>query len=543
MSETLDVDEGDAPPAAKAAAPKAKPVQPKADPPGPDASALAHVNGANPELYLVSGLMLGPEDMPRAAHLPAEAFEDPEARSIYGALRGGLDWPNDLFKIEKLTKVPRGRLLDISNLLPTSLQTVHFIEEVEAAWRARRFKAMALQMASSDDPDPLAWAARIAELGNTRSRLAGLKPSEFKVPLPGDPSILLGNRYLVRGDGCILVSTSGMGKSSMLLMMAYLWALGRPFFGVKPNGPLRILIVQSEDSDGDIAEVCVSIAAMLKLTPEEQAQVDERVLVITDRIHRGPAFVSELAVHERQFKPDLVMLNPLKAFFKGDLNSGEDAGDFLREGLNGLNTPPRFAYLIVHHAAKPPNSKEVKDRKWSEVMYDMTGSAELTDWSRAVISLRAADKEGEFNLVFAKRGRRAGATVITGEADQYEEVGTSVPLKHTSAMVTPPGHKEAIPAIFWERRLLTDDEKAAKKKGAGGRPKKHHFEKFAPAFPTDPLKAIGINALMREIISKGYGAISKGALDKLIDESVDEGFICRVSRDDPRYFLKPKAPA
>ena len=539
MSDDFDIDEiaPPAPPAPKASPKPALPVTPVAPP------VLQGVNGQADELNLVSCLLSDPDLAVQARGLSPEAFTNTEARAVWSSLTlGGYRMPDDLFKIAKASKTTNARLFELQHLVPTSAGFSAYLQHVEEKHRDRRFYELAQEMAKSANPDPAHWQKKLEELSHTRTRLVGLPPSAFKVPLPGDPSILLGNRYLVRGDGAILVSTSGMGKSSMLILMAYLWALAMDFFGVKPNGPLRVLIVQSEDSEGDIAEVCVSIQIMLKLTPEQIALVDERVLIITDRIHRGPAFVTELGGHVRTFKPDLVMLNPLKAFFKGDLNSGEDAGDFLREGLNGLNTPGRFAYLIVHHAAKPPNSKDTKERKWSEVMYDMTGSAELTDWSRAVISLRATEQEGEFNLVFAKRGRRAGATVITGAADQFEEIGTSIPIKHTKEMITPPGHTEAIPAIFWERRPLSDEEKEAKKVSKGGRPKKHHFDKFAPAFPTEAGKALGINALMREIVSKGFGAISKGALDKLIDDAVEERILIRISRDDPRYYIAPKQP-
>jgi hypothetical protein len=43
---------------------------------------------------------------------------------------------------------------------------------------------------------------------------------------------------------------------------------------------------------------------------------------------------------------------------------------------------------------------------------------------------------------------------------------------------------------------------------------------------------------MREIKSKGYGHISKGSLDSMIDDAVSDGILIRISRDDPRYYVK-----
>src|SRR5690349_14445158 len=94
-------------------------------------------------------------------------------------------------------------------------------------------------------------------------------PFSFSIPPANDKSILLGNRYLNRGDGLVLSSSSGMGKSSMSHQMAADWALGLPFHGIAPNGPLRILIVQSEDSDGDIAEVWQSLKHVKRYTPAQ----------------------------------------------------------------------------------------------------------------------------------------------------------------------------------------------------------------------------------------------------------------------------------
>jgi ABC-type uncharacterized transport system fused permease/ATPase subunit len=89
--------------------------------------------------------------------------------------------------------------------------------------------------------------------------LAQHPPSYYTIKPTSDSSVLLGNRYLNRGDGLIISGSSGMGKSSLELQMAAVWALGNDFFGITSNGPMRSVIIQSEDSDGDIAEVWASI--------------------------------------------------------------------------------------------------------------------------------------------------------------------------------------------------------------------------------------------------------------------------------------------
>ena len=75
-----------------------------------------------------------------------------------------------------------------------------------------------------------------------------------------------------------------MGKSALALQMATELALNRGPFGIKGNGPLKSLIIQAEDSDGDIAEVAHSLRYVLKLTPADQALVNERVRIVTERV-------------------------------------------------------------------------------------------------------------------------------------------------------------------------------------------------------------------------------------------------------------------
>lgn len=360
----------------------------------------------------------------------------------------------------------------------TTAQAPYFIQKVREGYlrRAaiRRAKA-ALELAADPGADLSALEAA-SGISAAAPRLSSRGLFDFILPPAGDSSILVGNRYLSRGDGAILSSTSGMGKSSLTIQMATCWALGRPFHGgLQPNGPLRSLIFQSEDSDGDVAEVQLSVARGYELTTQECKEVNERVRIVSDRVHRGGSFVQELRRQIDLHKPDIVWINPLLAFIGGDVNDAEAAGQFLREGLNSTNEPARHAFIIVHHTAKPP--KEAKDRKWNEVMYDMAGSADLTNWARAIMSLRARDAEGEFDLVLAKRGRRAGFTAPSPSGAQRIPT-TTVNLKHSRGRVQTP-HGTEIPMIFWERFESEKDVQPDR----GGRPSKHDIQEMLKFFP------------------------------------------------------------
>lgn len=72
--------------------------------------------------------------------------------------------------------------------------------------------------------------------------LIGRPLGDFNLPDKDDPNVLIGKRWLCRGDIFILASTSGMGKSSLSIQAAVTWGLGQPLFGgFAPHRPLKSL--------------------------------------------------------------------------------------------------------------------------------------------------------------------------------------------------------------------------------------------------------------------------------------------------------------
>lgn len=347
---------------------------------------------------------------------------------------------------------------------------------------------------------------------------------DFQIPPPGDPSVLLGNRYLSRGDLLILASTSGMGKSSLSLQAATTWALKRPLFGaLQPHLPIRSLFFQSEDNEGDIAEVRHSLAHAMKLTPEEQSHVGNHVKIVTDRIHRGLSFRQEVKRQLALFPADIVWVNPLLAFIGGDVNDAEAVGQFIREQLNSLNEPPTHAYAIVHHTAKPP--KERTDRRWNEVMYDMAGSADLTNAARAILSLRPSDTEGQFNLVLAKRGVRAGYTKkvkgVINPGLTFDEPTTIIGLKHSRDRMLVDGRD--LPVIHWEQSEVTTDQP----KNQGGRPAKYQIEDFLTHFPKLDEPALPSAQIWKRV--EGVSGIKLSTFKDLVMRAAKAGLVNEVT--------------
>lgn len=445
-------------------------------------------------------------DRATAAGVTAASFHYPEHAAVHLAL-SRLRRDRLPLDPEQLASRAADLLANVSPLLlveltdpsryPTTVHAGRMIASVTELAHRRALQRHAIS--TLEQIDRGAAAPDLPEPPEPPSKTAALtaqSATSFTVPLPGDPSILIGDRWLSRGDGAVLSSTSGMGKSSISLQLAYHWALElSPFGAFKPNGALTSLIFQAEDSDGDVGEVNHSLIHAMKLTPEQVQTVGKRVKIVTDRVNRGVAFATELRRQVELHKPDLVWINPLQAFIDGDVKESKDLGDFLRSHLNGINHPARFAYFIIHHTTKPPQEK--KERQWNEVMYDMAGGAEIINWARAIISLRASEAEGEFKMVLAKRGRRAGATemVKSSFGGEHPTPTTTISLRHSKERITFPGHTQQMPLLFWEKGEASQNPG----KNKGGRRPKYDPQDMIACVPGPDQPAQAVSVIHRRV--------------------------------------------
>jgi RecA-family ATPase len=260
------------------------------------------------------------------------------------------------------------------------------------------------------------WAAEVQADGIgqtvTVAELIDFKPEQ-------DDNSLLGNRWLCRGGSCLLIGPSGVGKSSLEAQFAATWAMGRPAFGITPVRPLKSLIIQAENDVGDLAEMLQGVLQGLKVdqfNTETEFELLERNLVfVRDTTHTGFAFTEAVRRLIDRHKPDLVWFDPLLSFIGADISKQEVCSEFLRNWLNPISEATGVVWFCVHHTGKPPNDKRAREG-WtsSDFAYAGIGSSELTNWARAVMSLRAVN-EYQFELKLAKRGKRAGAIHPNGE--------------------------------------------------------------------------------------------------------------------------------
>ena len=232
---------------------------------------------------------------------------------------------------------------------------------------------------------------------------------------------VLGNFFLERGHYTVIVGASEVGKSVVAVQMAVEAAAGLDVFGMPTPGPLRVVLVQAEDSDNDrkIQVRCIETIAhseeaqeRLGLTPEEiKERIENNFTLLTTNV-RGAALFADLRKEfsdraTRKSKADLFIFNPAFAFLEGSASSDVAVNTFLRKQLQSFLRRMQAAAVIIHHVPKPPRSGTVK-RSAATAMYAPHGSAEWTNGPRGGINIESTKSRTVFEFIIGKRGDKSG---------------------------------------------------------------------------------------------------------------------------------------
>ncbi|MCP4444906.1 MAG: AAA family ATPase [Myxococcales bacterium] len=264
-------------------------------------------------------------------------------------------------------------------------------------------------------------------------RISGL----MEYDTSNDPNNILGSRWLCKGGSLVINSQAGVGKSTLTTQLAIGWALGREelCFNIKPVKPLKSLILQAENDQGDLAEMVQGVRAGFNLTDEESKTLDDNILFhrITDKTGFEFLRIAEQLVSLH--KPDILWIDPLLSFFGGDINKMDEVMAFCAEGLNNLSARTGVINILIHHMGKPPKDMKVWDAMTgSDMGYAGLGSSALTNWAREVLSFRRINPKAKlptFQLVASKRRKRAGMI----EPDTGE-VAESIFIRHSGKGLT-----------------------------------------------------------------------------------------------------------
>ena len=310
-------------------------------------------------------------------------------------------------------------LLSITSGVPTTTNAGYFIDKVRELDRRRQIKQAAAQLLerATNEGEPLDDA--LADFRReSDAQSAGAASAEMPIDTlltfdtKTDPDSLLGFRYLGRTGGLVIVAPSGVGKSVLSVGLAWCAALGRHWFGVKVVRPLSVLYVQAEDDIGDVAEAMQGFVRSHALKENDIELLKANLRVVRWNDAAGDKFLARLQAEYVRWPYDLVIINPFFSFYGGDVSSQAEMSAFLRNGLNPVLNAIRAACVIIHHTNKPiaDTKKPGGEKTLNEDSYAGSGSAELTNWARAYITLQNVKPAGPevYKMTFAKRGKRAG---------------------------------------------------------------------------------------------------------------------------------------
>jgi hypothetical protein len=150
-----------------------------------------------------------------------------------------------------------------------------------------------------------------------------------------------------------------------------------------------------------------SVINHLGLTEAQKKLVDKNTHCEPVYGLTGQDFENALRLYCKEFNPDLVIINPLTSYIADDARDAKLVADFLHRVGKLLNDYDCGA-LVFHHTPKTTgqDSKEWSTFDWQ---YAGAGSALLTNWMRAVISIQPSKSTpGMFKFIAGKRGKRTG---------------------------------------------------------------------------------------------------------------------------------------
>ena len=328
---------------------------------------------------------------------------------------------------------------------------------------------------------------------------SGRSLTEFaSLPIDHSKTLLGANRWLCRGARAgLVISSTGAGKSTTVTQAAIFWSLGETAFGIEPSGPLRILIIQAENDDGDNSEAAEGIMRHFEINAAQRAQIAQRTLSIALRGKTGLDFLITLRALCKCWKPDLVIIDPLGVYLGDDPKDAGKAGAFLDGplGINKLTADLNIGALIVCHTPKT-NHRDTTGWNSSQWSYASAGAAVINDSTGCSLIIDQADNDGKlFKFIAGKRGGRIGWE----ERERYYCHGSD--------------------GIYW--REATPEDMAVSEVDVSIETHMNHVLEFIDE--THPMKKANLITYARKASEHLRRGLAKGAARQAIDLCIAEG--------------------
>jgi DnaB-like helicase N terminal domain/AAA domain len=379
---------------------------------------------ADAEKGVLCSLALSPKEVGElcAQCLQPNAFHNPIHRTIYETLLewkgvGAVEFPwlkEEIKKRGKLEDFGGPEFLDaLLRFVPTAANAQYYIDGVRERYALRQLIKGVNEF--SEQPHDTDIRAVLADLepdihvivhSTNGVLLKGASLLNYSQRKVNDDDTLYANRFMCRSGGMFIFAPSGIGKSVIVVQAAIESAIGRTSFGIEPRRPLRSLMIQAEDDEGDTIEMA-QIVDHLKLSEAQKKLVGENTWMEFVNDSTGHNFIRVVDRFLQKRPADVVWINPYSSYLGSDIKDDKANALFLRNWLNPVLTKHQCAAIIVAHTPKT-NFRDTSEWKPSDWMYAGAGAAVLTNWARAVLVVDPTETHGVFRFIAAKRGQRIG---------------------------------------------------------------------------------------------------------------------------------------
>jgi hypothetical protein len=216
------------------------------------------------------------------------------------------------------------------------------------------------------------------------------------------PKEFIADGYIPCGCVGLLTGTGSVGKSFLSLLLAAAVASGKAIEPFKPAQPRRVMIVNVEDGDDDLARRIYSIGQEYFFTAEERDLLQQNLVILPGRGQIGPLMKKENAVpvetdnaewlrsQVEQYDPSLVILDTKARLYGLEENSTDDGSQWVALLEQMLVGRPWLTFLIVSHTAK--------NNVQSEDQHADRGASSVADNSRFVMVATKPKEDDMRNL-------------------------------------------------------------------------------------------------------------------------------------------------
>ena len=235
--------------------------------------------------------------------------------------------------------------------------------------------------------------------------------------LETDTAIDLVENFITTEAVSILYGAAGGGKSLLATQLAMAWGAGLTIFGFKPMLPLKSIIFQWEDSDKKMQKLVTGIQRGMNLSESDMILASKNIIIPSRKELMSKSWLQLANIIELyivKFRPHIIFLNPITAFFDGNMNDAETVKLF-RDKVDYMAAEYNVHFCLVSHIPKNSKSRDTGSRFANVDMYDSFGSSLFTNWARHMFALQPSSRVNEsapteklFDIHVTKNGWELG---------------------------------------------------------------------------------------------------------------------------------------